>query len=63
MNSVTPRAESLVVLVATWTSSRKNDHMFYGRGFQFKMTVMGAVAPSVTVATKNRWPSEDTMYW
>jgi hypothetical protein len=36
---------------------------FYGWGFQFSMTVMGELACSVTVATRNRSPSEETMYW
>jgi hypothetical protein len=32
-------------------------------GFQFKMTVMGELASSETVATRKRWPSGETMYW
>jgi len=35
----------------------------YGLGFQFKITVIGELASSETVATRNRWPSEETMYW
>jgi hypothetical protein len=33
-----------------------------GFGFQFKMTVMGDAASSVTVLMRNRWPSEEAMY-
>lgn len=49
---------------ANGASGPEERHRFYGRGFQFSMTVMGDVpASSVTVATRNRWPSEETMYW
>ena len=36
--------------------------LFFQRGFQFRMTVIGEVlGSSVTVFIRNRWPSGETM--